>query len=332
MIDDLSGGTVSNVPSGVRLIERDVSDPRVVADIDDAAPDTVIHAAAQVDVTRSVLDSGHDRDVNLVGTELVLRGARAAGVSRFVFISSGGAVYGEILGATEEALPRPANAYGIHKLAAEGYVSTSGLSYGIVRFANVYGPRQRADLEGGVVAIFVERLRSRLPVTIYGSGDQSRDFVYVEDAVAATLAIALSDLSGRWNVGTGRATSVTSLLSILEQLTRTTAEITYAPRREGDVAISSLSPGLIAKQVGWKAAHSLEEGLRLTVAAEPRALKRPDCRSSGHGLGSMTQIREGTQIDPLASQVGRQGGVRQHIQLEIALFPVRSRRTPHDRC
>ncbi len=158
VIDDLSSGSLDQIPASVTFIQCDVADRLVSDHIRVAQPDLVIHAAAQVSVNASVEDSERDRRVNLAGTENVLRGAREAGARRFVFISSGGAVYGEAEGSTEADVPNPANPYGIHKLAAEGYVRSSGLQYAIARFANVYGPRQRSDLEGGVVSIFIERL------------------------------------------------------------------------------------------------------------------------------------------------------------------------------
>jgi UDP-glucose 4-epimerase len=267
VLDDLSSGSRDSIPDGVRLIEADVSDPATAGIVRDARPSVVIHAAAQVSVPVSVADPGRDRAINLAGTEHILRGAREAGTQRFVFASSGGAVYGEADGADETWLPRPASPYGIHKLAAEGYVATSGLSYGIARYANVYGPGQRSDLEGGVVAIFCERLLARQPVTVFGSGEQSRDFVFVDDVAQATLAIADADQSGTWNVATGDATTVNALLDELGGLIGPPVAVRREATRLGDVHVSRLSNARISTELGWQPRSSLREGLKATVGS-----------------------------------------------------------------
>ena len=262
VIDDLSSGSRRHVDPAAELIVADVSAPSVVGRIERAAPEIVIHAAAQVSVPASVADVARDRMVNLIGTEHVLDGAIRGSAERFVFVSSGGAIYGEADGARETDVPRPENPYGIHKLAAEGYVRTSGLSYGIARYANVYGPRQRSDLEGGVIAIFAERLADGLPITLHGTGEQARDFIYVDDVVEATLAMALVGRAGTWNVATGVATTIRALLDTLAALIRQPVSLESAPRRDGDVLVSRLSADLIADELGWRPRFSLEDGLR----------------------------------------------------------------------
>jgi UDP-glucose 4-epimerase len=265
VLDDLSSGSRANVPAGVELLVVDVADPAVEAVVKDARPDIVIHAAAQVSVPVSVADPGRDRAVNLAGTEHVLRGALACGAHRFVFVSSGGAIYGEAAGADETWLPRPASPYGIHKLAAEGYVATSGLSFGIARYANVYGPRQRSDLEGGVVAILCERPAAGLPITISGTGAQSRDFVYVRDIAEAMVLIATTERDGTWNVSTGQGTSVNALRDELSALTDGPVGVSHAPARPGDVVVSRLSSELIGAELGWQPRYALRPGLIETL-------------------------------------------------------------------
>jgi UDP-glucose 4-epimerase len=267
VLDDLSSGSRQHLHPAASLIEADVADPRAIDIVADVQPEVVIHAAAQVSVPISTEQPERDRRINLVGTENMLSGARRARSRRFVFISSGGAIYGEARMANEETLPAPANPYGIHKLAAEGYVRTSGISFGIARFANIYGPRQRTDLEGGVVAIFVDRLARQEPVTIHGTGDQSRDFVFVGDAVDATIAIAETPKSGIWNVSTGTEVSILGLLSELERIVAPAAAIDRAPRRPGDVEVSSLSSQRIREDLGWHPRHALSDGLAITVGA-----------------------------------------------------------------
>jgi UDP-glucose 4-epimerase len=219
VLDDLSTGDAASLPRDVEVVEADVADPGVVEKISNLRPRVVIHAAAQVSVASSMENPALDLAVNVGGTANVLAGARAAGAERFVFLSSGGGIYGETDGADEGTLPRPKSYYGAHKYLAERYVELDGIPYAIARLANVYGPRQRTDLEGGVVAIFAQRLREGLPVTINGTGQQSRDFVHVADVVEALLVMADSSLEGTWNVGTGRAVSVLELLRALEAAT-----------------------------------------------------------------------------------------------------------------
>lgn len=262
VLDDLSTGRREAVPAGVALIEMDIADPRAAQAVADLGPELVIHAAAQVSVPRSVADPGRDRAVNVGGTGHILTGAIAARTRRFIFISSGGAVYGDTRLADEASPPAPANPYGRHKLAAEGAVAGSGLSYGIVRYANVYGPGQRADLEGGVVAIFAEALRQGRSVTIFGSGDQVRDLLYLDDAYSGALAIARARTSGTWNVATGTPTSIRHLLDVLAARIAPPRGVRHEPARPGDVNSSCLSIGRIRRELGWVPRYALADGIQ----------------------------------------------------------------------
>src|SRR4051812_27356122 len=220
VIDDFSTGHRKQVAPEARLEEGSVTDPATVERLArEHRPEVVFHLAAQVDVRRSVLDPAADTRVNVEGTVNVLEAARAAGTQRVVFSSTGGALYGEAETVpTPEGAPiHPMSAYGQAKYAAEGYVGLyarlHGLSTAVLRYANVYGPRQDPLGEGGVVAIFSERAQRSARATIYGDGRQTRDFVYVGDVVEANLAAAAS--SGpvpAVNVGTGRETSVLELV------------------------------------------------------------------------------------------------------------------------
>lgn len=265
VLDDLSGGSVQNLPPGVTLIEADVSDPRVVGIIARLRPDAVVHAAAQVSVSASEGDPAQDRAVNVEGTANVISGSLEAGVERFVFISSGGAVYGECEGASEETLPRPASYYGAHKYLAERYVELSGLSYATARLANVYGPGQRAGLEGGVVAIFLEKLLAGDHVTINGTGEQTRDFVYAPDVADSILAMLDSRLDGTWNVATGESTSILELLRLLRNQTGSNSGVSHAPPRPGDVSSSRLLYAKLEEDLGWTPSHNLTSGLTNTL-------------------------------------------------------------------
>ncbi|HET7273324.1 MAG TPA: NAD-dependent epimerase/dehydratase family protein [Rubrobacter sp.] len=261
VLDDFSTSDRANLPAGVEVVEADVADPGVVATISSLRPRAVVHAAAQVSVAASMEDPAFDLAVNVGGTANVLAGARAAGAERFVFLSSGGGIYGEADGADEGTMPRPKSYYGAHKYLAERYVEMDGISYAIARLANVYGPRQRTDLEGGVVAIFAERLREGLPVTINGTGEQSRDFVHVADVVDALLVMADSGLEGTWNVGTGRAVSILELLRVLEAEIRPAVEMRHGPARQGDVRSSRLSIEAIQRDLGCRPGYDIARGV-----------------------------------------------------------------------
>ena len=196
VLDNFASGDRINLPEEVRTVEADVAEPDVVEAIAAFDVEAVVHAAAQVSVAASMQDPRRDLAVNVQGTANVLAGAEAAGTERFVFLSTGGGIYGESDGADEGTLPRPMSYYSAHKYLAERYVQFSGISYANARLANVYGPRQRKDLEGGVVAIFAERLRNGTPILMNGSGQQDRDFVHVADVTDALLLLANSRKSG----------------------------------------------------------------------------------------------------------------------------------------
>ncbi len=210
-----------------------------------------------------------DRRINVGGTAALLSLSQRYRVPKFVFFSSGGAIYGETaVPAEEDALPNPLSYYGVHKYCAEKYVQFSGLPYVSLRLANVYGPRQRAGLEGGVVAIFTERLRAGRPLLVFGDGEQERDFIYVKDVVEAAIAAATTNVTGLWNIGTGQATTVNQLWQMMEKLTGRKAEVQYQPPREGEILRSCLSVRRAVEAGWWRPHHSLEDGLRETLAAE----------------------------------------------------------------
>ena len=275
VLDNLAGGG-ENVPDGVRLVEMDVAAPEAVEAVVELRPAVVIHAAAQVSVAASMRDQRLDLAVNVQGTANVLAGARAAGTRRFVFVSSGGGVYGESDGADEDAPPRPRSLYGAHKYLAERYVELSGLPYANARLANVYGPRQRAGLEGGVVAVFAERLQRGEPILINGTGGQRRDLVYVADVVQALVTMARSDRDGTWNVGTGRSTSILELLNALEERIQPATEVRHGPQRPGDVGNSRLSISAIERDLGWRPEFDLTGGIADMVerTLEPQNVAR----------------------------------------------------------
>ena len=268
VLDNLASGDRENLPDGAKLVEMDIADAGVVGAIAELNPEVVIHAAAQVSVAVSMQDPHLDLAVNVQGTANVIEGAKAASARRFVFISSGGGVYGESDGAGEDTLPRPKSYYSAHKYLGERYVELSGLSYANARLANVYGPRQRSDLEGGVVAIFTERLHRGQPILINGTGEQRRDLVYVADVVDSLLTMARSDRDGTWNVGTGVSTSILELLRALESEIGPATEVRYGPPRPGDVNNSRLAIDVIENDLGWRPKFDLAAGIADTIRKE----------------------------------------------------------------
>ena len=261
VIDDLSTGRRAFVSEAATLIVHDVREPF------EADADVVYHLAAQADVGTSMEQPGFDASVNVVGTVNALEAARASG-ARLVFSSTGGAIYGEVESpASEDAEQRPVSAYGIAKLAAETYVAgwnrIHGFDHVVLRFANVYGPRQSAALEGGVVAIFMERLARGEETLVFGDGEQSRDFVYVGDVVDAVLAAAEAE-GGIFNVGTGIETTVNELHRLCAQTLGVDAEPRHVGPRAGDARRSVLDGTRAERELGWRAQTPLAQGLRLT--------------------------------------------------------------------
>lgn len=260
VVDDLSTGSRHAVPEGVIFEQMDVRNDRFISLTAAFKPSLVFHAAAQTSVVASIRDPTSDYSRNVEATVQVIQAAKVAG-ARLVFLSSGGAIYADTSGASEDDPARPVNPYGQHKLQAEEAIRSSGLSFAIARLANVYGPGQRADLEGGVVAIFAQQLANGRPVTIYGDGNQSRDFIHVTDVVRALLLLGSLPVSGTWNVGTGVATTIRQLVSMLERQIAPAVAVEYGPPRPGDVRHSRLVVERL-RALGWTPSLTLPRGLR----------------------------------------------------------------------
>jgi UDP-glucose 4-epimerase len=262
VVDDLSSGKRDFVNARSTFVEGDIRHG-----IEAAGADVVFHLAAQADVQTSVRRPDHDAAVNVVGTVQVLESARSAG-AQVVFASTGGAIYGECDGPAPEDGPlAPVSPYGIAKLCAEQYLQgwnrIHGSRHVVLRFGNVFGPRQDSSLEGGVVSIFLERLARGEATTIFGDGLQTRDFVYVGDVVDALLAAAGHD-GGVFNVGTGTETTVLDLHRLCAQAAGVDADPRFEPARLGDARRSVLDVSRAAAELGWSAGTPLEDGLRRT--------------------------------------------------------------------
>jgi UDP-glucose 4-epimerase len=278
VLDDLSTGRRENVPHGARFVQADIRSGEARDLFARSGFDLLNHHAAQMDVRRSVADPLFDADVNLRGLLNLLEGARAGGVRRVVFASSGGVVYGEgtALPHREEAAKLPISPYGTAKLASEYYLATYAQLYGLevasLRYGNVYGPRQSADGEAGVVAIFSRKLLAGAPLTIFGDGEQTRDMVYVQDVAAANLAASdrpLPPVAGidarAWNIGTGIETAVNRLAELLAAAAGCGPTIRHAPERRGELRRSALAVDKAARELGWRPHTALPDGLRITL-------------------------------------------------------------------
>jgi UDP-glucose 4-epimerase len=283
VVDDLSSGTRDRVNPAATLHELDVADVSAVRELADRIGpiDTWYHFAAQVDVRVSVADPALDARVNVIGTIAVMEAAAQHGAP-VVFASSGGAVYGEATPPTSEAAPaRPLAPYGTAKYAGEEYLAQDarlrGAQHVVLRFANVYGPRQDPSGEGGVVAIFGGRALEGRPARVFGDGTQTRDFVYVGDVVDATLAAAAAAREGRdaqlradgalptYNVGTGRQTSVLELWDSMQRAVGQDLSIDFEPAKDGEIEHSALDAQHARTQLGIPIDTSIDEGVRLTL-------------------------------------------------------------------
>ena len=273
IVDNLVTGRREQANPRARLHVLDIRDPGLGPVFDAARPEVVVHAAAQVSVARSMADPVDDASVNVLGTVALLQHCRRIRVRRVVYISTGGAGYGDadVIPTPETHPARPVSPYGISKLTGERYVELwrdlEGLETVCLRLANVYGPRQSPEGEAGVVAIFTERARSGRVCVVNGDGEQTRDFIYVGDvADAVHRAVEQPTVGGILNIGTGRETSVNQILAELRGLMGD-VPARYGPARPGEQRRSVLDPRLAERQLRWTATTSLKEGLRLTVAA-----------------------------------------------------------------
>jgi UDP-glucose 4-epimerase len=266
VLDNLSTGTTSNLTAGVIFHNADLrSDDDLLAVFAAARYGGIVHCAAQTSVARSMADPQLDYETNVEGTGRLVSLAREHGVGRFVFISSGGAIYGDTSGAASEDAPAaPLSHYGRNKLAAEGLLREAGISHAILRPANIYGPGQRSDLEGGVIAVFTERVLAGQGLTVHGDGLQSRDFVHVADVVRAIQAALACGEDVTWNVASGVSTTVLQLVSLLREVTESAVDVTFAEARAGDVRHSLLSAERLVA-TGWGPPRDLRDGLRQLV-------------------------------------------------------------------
>jgi len=271
IVDDFSSGKRANVHPKAQLQKMDVRDPNISTFFQKHRFDVVFHLAAQIDVRKSMNDPFFDASVNILGTLRLLECCRTYHVKKFIFTSSGGVMYGECptRPASEEDPSLPISPYGFSKATAERYVrfygEVYGLSYNILRYANVYGPRQDPHGEAGVVAIFSGKVIAKETATIYGTGKQERDYVYVQDVADANLAALEGPANRLYNIGTGVATSVNDLYQRLAKLGKLTKPASSARARAGELDRSVLDITRAQKELHWTPKVSLDEGLKQTL-------------------------------------------------------------------
>lgn len=270
-MDDLSTGRPGRLPAGAVLYRESILDAdRLTRLVTGIRPGLICHLAAQADVRASVEDPAADAAVNVLGTVNVLEAARAVG-ARVVMASTGGAIYGKDapVPSAETVAPEPESPYGLSKYCAELYVGLYNRLYGtthaILRFANVYGPRQSPSGEAGVVTIFALAALRHKPLTIYGDGKQTRDYVYVGDCVAAFLAAAGHAQAGTWNIGNGAEVSVLELAAMIADITGDSTAARFAPSRPGELQRSALVPEQARRVLGWRPATPLADGVEAVV-------------------------------------------------------------------
>jgi UDP-glucose 4-epimerase len=272
VLDNLSTGRRENVPRGVRFIEMDLTSRDLSDMVLDVRPDVIDHQAAHADVFQSVTDPTFDAQVNVLGTLALVQAAVNARASKFIYASSGGAIYGdpEVVPCSEDHPIRPISPYGASKAAAEVYLETMGrvhgLDYTILRYCNVYGPRQHPYTEEGqVVALFSRLMLAGREPTIFGDGEQERDFLFVGDIVDANVRALESGSRGIFNLGTGRGLTVNRLYQLLSDLIGYKGTVRYAAARPGEVFRIALDASRARSALGWEASTPLDVGLRRTV-------------------------------------------------------------------
>lgn len=272
IIDDLSTGRRSNINPQAKFYEMDIRSPDIRRVFEMEKPDILNHHAAQMSVRVSVKEPQRDADINIIGSLNLLELAHEFELKKVIYISTGGAVYGEpeYLPCDEAHPVNPICQYGASKHTVEHYLymykQIYGLNYTVLRYPNVYGPRQDPEGEAGVVAIFTGQMLAGLPVTINGDGDQVRDFVYVADCVEANMLVTeLQEVSGIYNLGSGKGTSVNQIFQTLREVTEYQREALRAPAKLGETYKIYLDPSKARKDLEWQAEVNLKAGLQRTV-------------------------------------------------------------------
>ncbi|MDY7034131.1 MAG: SDR family oxidoreductase [Thermodesulfobacteriota bacterium] len=272
VLDNLITGKKINLHPDTVFYEGDIREPIVNEIMENERPEVVIHHAAQVSVRNSVEDPRYDMDVNIGGTLNLLENSVKCGVKKFIFACTGGALYGEqdYFPADEDHPIRPLSPYGITKFCCERYFffyrETYGLNYVSLRYANVYGPRQDPHGEAGVVAIFTKKMLAEEQPIINGSGEQTRDYVFVKDVARANILSLNTNINGEFNIGTGTETTVNDLFKEIRTISKSSIEEVHGDAKKGEQFRSVLDWSKAKKDLGWNPNISLQEGLEKTVS------------------------------------------------------------------
>lgn len=270
VIDNLASGQPGNINKSIKFYFEDICSRSIKAIFKDEKPDCVIHHAAQPDVTTSLRDPWLDAQTNILGFINVLENSIYCGTREFILASSA-AVYGEpiYLGIDEKHRKQPNSFYGLSKYCSEQYLAIYsrfyGISFTILRYANVYGPRQRNNAEGGVISIFINNMLNGRPVVIYGNGEQTRDFIYVSDVVAANIKALSNSLNQAINIGTGKSLSLNALYKLLQQILNIDIPPLYEQPKKGDILHSYLANQKALHYLNWKPQTDLICGLKKTI-------------------------------------------------------------------
>lgn len=272
VVDNLSSGQKDNLNKEAEFFEVDITSEDKISEVfEKFKPEVVFHLAAQIDVRASVTDPAKDVKTNVIGTINIARVALDQSVRKLIFSSTGGALYGKEAPrpTDEEAGINPISPYGLDKLAAEKYLryfeSLSDMSVTVLRYANVYGPKQNPKGKAGAIAIFADKMLSGEPIAVYGDGSSSRDYVYVGDVVRANLAALRSSLNGTYNISTGEETSLRELVDKIQKITNSSSRVEYKDSRSGELEASCLSNKRAALELDWQPEIKLEDGIRNTV-------------------------------------------------------------------
>ena len=269
VIDNLSTGKKENLNPEAKFYKINICNPKISQVFKKEKPEIVFHFAAQIDVKKSVENPAEDANVNILGTLNVLENCKRFKVKRFVFASSVG-VFGEPqkLPVKENHPLNPLAPYPITKLAIEKYLNfyqNQGLDFVSLRYSNIYGPRQISTGEGGVVAIFIEKLLKNQKPTIFGDGNQTRDFLYVDDAVEAAILAIKAPTGSIYNVGTNKEITINTLFKLLSNILKAKIKPVFQPICQGEIIKSRIDYSKAQRELGWKPKFSLEKGLQITV-------------------------------------------------------------------
>ena len=271
VVDNLSTGKKENLNVKAKFYEVDICDSKISQIFQEEKPEIVFHFAAQIDVRKSIDNPMSDAEINILGSLNLLENCRKVDIKKFIFISSGGAVYGDtdVIPTPESQPENPESPYGITKMTIEKYLcfykKTFGLNYTILRPANVYGPRQDSRGEGGVVAIFCDKILKNEEIRIDGNGEQTRDFIYVKDVVNAGVMSMEQEKNEVYNIGTGIETNVNEILEKIRELTSSNCKGIHDLAKSGGQTRSCLDFSKARQELGWQPEYDLEKGLKETI-------------------------------------------------------------------